>query len=158
MVTRWSHERQSENNAEFLDHTKSCDPSKPDWVCVVAFYEAVHWIEAVFAARDPIYGHSNSHPERRERLKGDPKYRQLLKWFNRLWEVSLVARYLTFGGTDYPLFRNYLDPAGVDALLVNALGAVRTITRSMLKKLDTHAQAEASAASEAADEYSNPGE
>lgn len=63
----------------------------PDWLCTVAFYAAVEFVEEMLAARGH---HSKSHFERKEALrKAFPKSR-VIHAFSTLYNASLDARYL----------------------------------------------------------------
>jgi hypothetical protein len=64
-----------------------------EWAAVVAFYKAVHILEAVFARETPSV-HMHSHHERLERLKTTRRYLPFYPSFRPLWAASVVARYL----------------------------------------------------------------
>lgn len=70
----------------------------PEWVATVAFYKAVHVVEAVFAADGK---HSNSHDARISELKFS-KYKEIFKAYRPLYAASLVGRYLA-DSTPYKL-------------------------------------------------------
>jgi hypothetical protein len=70
------------------------------WVATIAFYKALHIVEAVFA-NDPRVGHCSDHGIRLHTLKHERKYEHLYRHFSPLYRLSLVARYLEDG----------LDPA-----------------------------------------------
>ena len=63
----------------------------PEWVATVAFYKAVHVVEAVIHSK--FRRHSNSHDSRIHELK-HPDLRSLHKAYRPLFAASLVARYL----------------------------------------------------------------
>ena len=63
----------------------------PEWIATVAFYKAVHVVEAAFAVKRRC--HSNSHDARIDELK-HPEFQVLFKAFRPLYAASLVARYL----------------------------------------------------------------
>ncbi len=60
----------------------------PDWLAVVAFYEAVHLVEALFARRGTP---SNNHSQRKRRLK--VSYPVIWKQFRPLYHASKLVRY-----------------------------------------------------------------
>jgi hypothetical protein len=60
---------------------------------VVAFYTAVHLVEALFD-RDGI-GHSSDHASRIQKLKENRRYRTIYLSFRPLKAASEIARYLT---------------------------------------------------------------
>jgi hypothetical protein len=61
-----------------------------EWIATVAFYKAVHVIEAVFSHETS--SHSFNHDNRLAALKV-PKYRPLFESFRPLYGASLIARY-----------------------------------------------------------------
>lgn len=64
----------------------------PEWVTTVAFYKAVHVVEAVFA--NELRYHSTSHDSRQRRLKTEPKLKAIFTDFQALMTASRIARYL----------------------------------------------------------------
>lgn len=62
----------------------------PDWMATIAFYAAVHAVEAVFAL-DNV--HSNGHDARNLRLKRVNKYSFLHLNFQPLFNAAFNARY-----------------------------------------------------------------
>ena len=86
------------------------------WVAVVAFYKALHVVEAVFA-NDPDIRHCTDHGSRERALKMNRKYAHINKQYAPLSRAATIARYLHHSGTDYHSFFDYLDatnphPAG----------------------------------------------
>jgi hypothetical protein len=87
MATESEHRQQAQHNAELLatfDHARF-----PDWAATVAFYQAVHLIEMLFAhdGRTP----SGSHKTRNQILKRH--YPDLWKEYRPLYAFSRTARY-----------------------------------------------------------------
>ncbi|APZ96937.1 hypothetical protein [Fuerstiella marisgermanici] len=85
----------------------------PEWVTTIAFYKAVHIVEAVFAYQ--LGRHSNGHDDRLEQLKSK-KFQPLFTHFRPLYCASLVARYLVdFGpaklgqGRSAPQYKTFTD-------------------------------------------------
>src|SRR5271165_5621266 len=72
-----------------LNNPETC----AEWVTVVAFYKALHVVEAIFS-RDATVGHIHNHHARLETLRRDPRYRRLHSTYRVLWDASVVARYL----------------------------------------------------------------
>jgi hypothetical protein len=66
------------------------------WIATIAFYKALHIVEAVFA-NDPLVGHCSDHGIRLHTLKHERKYEALYRHFSPLYRLSLVARYLEDG-------------------------------------------------------------
>ena len=137
MVDQASHHRQAETNALFLEHVKVADPPQKGWEFTVVFYELVHHVEAVFASRDPVKGHSQSHSDRFNRLHRDPAYSKIQPRFNSFFEASVIARYLAFdkaGAGGYSCFEEYMQPEDEEQLLKKDLPNLRSICAAMAKK------------------------
>ena len=64
-----------------------------EWAAIVAFYKALHIVEAVFANQSPPV-HNHSHHTRLDRLKSTRQFAPLYPFFRTLWAASIVARYL----------------------------------------------------------------
>ena len=66
-----------------------------DWVSVVAFYTALHAVEALFARDKPDNrAHGQSHENRERLLKSNPRYKNIYKHYRPLQGIATVARYL----------------------------------------------------------------
>src|SRR5262249_32170306 len=89
-----AHRETVRRNVEFLDHILAARLQQdPEWVATVAFYAAVHAIEAAFAV-DPLFPfQSRDHYERRQRLKSDSQYDGVIKHYDVLDAMSQEARY-----------------------------------------------------------------
>jgi hypothetical protein len=71
------------------------------WVATVAFYKAVHVVEAVFSGQDLKNArHSGSHDER-SRTLGRSQFHLVAKPYEHLLNVSRVARYMHGGHSDF---------------------------------------------------------
>jgi len=75
------------------------------WIATLAFYKALHIVEAVFA-NDKNIGHSSDHQSRERSLKKTRKYDHLAKHYLPLARASLVARYLP----GHKVFEDYMLP------------------------------------------------
>ena len=90
----------------------------PDWVATVAFYKALHIVEAVFS-NDKGIGHEHSHEDRENRLKRNKSYEHIWRNYRPLWAASMVARYLERrGGQQYSSFSQYMLPTKVEHKLL----------------------------------------
>lgn len=78
-----------------------------DWSMTVAFYKAVHVVEAVFA--NDLHVHSTSHTEREKTLK-ILRYKAIFKNYGHLFTASRVARYLEDSGPGrFRTFSDYMN-------------------------------------------------
>ncbi len=64
------------------------------WIATIAFYEALHWIEAVTAALG-VRDRPTSHGQRTDLLSTNAKLRPYANPHEKLLNASLIARYLT---------------------------------------------------------------
>ncbi len=87
----------------------------PDWVSTIAFYKAVHVVEAVYAI--VLNKHSCSHHDREQVMKAR-KFAAIYKDYAHLLTASRVARYLeNASGTKYKKFSDFLDGSRVKQLI-----------------------------------------
>jgi hypothetical protein len=127
----------------------------PEWVTTVAFYKAVHVVEAVFAHH--LNRDSNSHDSRIESLKV-ADFKPIFGAFRALYGASLVARYLEDSSSrkyyDKPTpkiacqcFTDFCPPDKVigrfvkkrlDAIEQNAVGFLSETGRAALLRIGAH--------------------
>jgi hypothetical protein len=81
---------------------RSCD-ANPDWVATVAFYKAVHIVEAVFKHEDG--SDSIGHGDRNLRIRQD--HPDIWRLYAPLWMASKVARYLECGEHGTPSHQSF---------------------------------------------------
>jgi hypothetical protein len=85
MATEAAHLLKAQHNQAFLG---SLDDRFPEWLAIVAFYKAVHLVEALFA-RSNI--HSERHHERNRRLQ--EYHPEIWVDFRVLYDVGRLVRY-----------------------------------------------------------------
>lgn len=112
-------------------------PSHPEWVVTIAFYKAVHIVEAVF---DHTKGwHSTSHDQRLNSLKSLTVFKPIFKPFRSLYGLSRIARYLVdSSGRGYGSFADAMPDSDVDAKVVQ--GFLKTVENNSLAMLSSSAQ------------------
>ena len=88
----------------------------PEWVATIAFYKAVHVVEAVF--RQTLGKNCTTHQQRLAQLK-HPKFEEIFKDYRPLWAASCVARYLhdNDGNQAYKTFDDYIPSDKATSLL-----------------------------------------
>ena len=93
MPSKDSHLRIVHENTAAINWVRQAQPPMPQWVVTIAFYKALHIIEAVFAAdkKSPIR-HADDHAQRNDVLRREPRYSHLWKHYRPLWNDSLIAR------------------------------------------------------------------
>ncbi len=83
----------------------------------VAFYKAVHIVEAVFQKEG--LNASTGHSERLRTLKRDRRFTKMHEHFRPLWQASTIARYLSNEtGNDYRRFTDYMSAQDAENKMV----------------------------------------
>lgn len=114
MANQGDHLRLADHNADVIAHLQTANPELHDWVTTVAFYKAVHLIEAVFAHDGT--GHSGDHGQRSILLKSKRRYDKIYEHYRPLKSASEIARYLqTQHGGGFKTFNDYLTPPQVQS-------------------------------------------
>lgn len=106
-------------NQAAIDHLLEKPEGFSEWIATIAFYKALHVVEAVFFAHGPV-PHGHSHEDRDRALKVTPEYSEIYKHYRPLWAASMVARYLyePGSGLEHPVFSTYLSPEKVKSELL----------------------------------------
>jgi hypothetical protein len=99
------------HNQAVISYLSKSLEDNSDWIATIAFYKAVHLVEAVFA-RSPGIRHGHSHEARDQHLKSNRCFSNIYKHYRPLWEASMVARYLADvkTGDSCRTFCDYLTP------------------------------------------------
>ncbi|HUS57242.1 MAG TPA: hypothetical protein VM141_01205, partial [Planctomycetota bacterium] len=105
-----SHINLAVHNIECACHLNAT-PRFHDWTATVAFYAAIHVVEAVFANEKPIL-HGQCHQRREQLLK--QKYQNIYIPYHALRDAADVARYLDKADC----FSLFMDPSQVQAILL----------------------------------------
>jgi hypothetical protein len=110
----------AERNQELINHLLPDIKRFGEWITIVAFYRALHIVEAVFFC-DHRDKHGRNHETREDMLKRTPRYQQIYKHYRTLWAASTVARYLEdhSASKTYRSFSEYMSPADVQGLILN---------------------------------------
>jgi len=88
MTPQTSHLEKWRHNRRFL----AVIPDEfSDWIVIVAFYAAIHCVEALFEHdKNPP---ATSHDVRNRILKSTNRYKHIWKHFRPLWDASMGVRY-----------------------------------------------------------------
>ncbi|MEQ1891016.1 MAG: hypothetical protein ABL998_00600 [Planctomycetota bacterium] len=119
MAKASDHIQLANRNQEALAFLLEADSRFPEWVTTVAFYKAVHVVEAVFVAND--LDASTEHKDRLRKLKSDRRFGKIYEHFRPLFNASLIARYLIDPegrSKTYRTFSDYLPADKVSAEMV----------------------------------------
>lgn len=118
MPSKESHIAAAKRNQITLDYLLNGGDEHLPWAVTVAFYKALHVVEAVFAAdkQSPV-PHADDHKLRNQALKTVKRYQHLWRMYRPLWEASLIARYLRVDGNaaTYTDFSQYMSREDVEA-------------------------------------------
>lgn len=89
-----------------------------DWIVIVAFYKAIHMIEALRA--HAFKDHSHSHESREIFLKSQNRFYSLYRNYTALKEAAQIARYLNSKcNGDFSSFSQYLSPQDVKSQILD---------------------------------------
>jgi hypothetical protein len=118
MPSREAHLQLAARNKEALDYLLRKAEKLPEWIATVAFYRALHLVEALFAHDENE--HSHNHEERDQRLKRNRRYANIYKHYRPLWAASVIARYLVDpSGRQFKTFTDYMPPGKLKSELIN---------------------------------------
>lgn len=113
-----------------LAHLLSDKAVHSPWIATLAFYKAVHIVEAVFF-NDRSIVHTSHHSDRELALKRTRKYEHIYRNYGPLYRGSQNARYLS-GCRN---FDDYLSPDEViEILLKNHLKQIENSARKFLRE------------------------
>ena len=132
MPTERAHVGLAVRNQRTIDYLLADPAAHAEWLATIAFYKALHIIEAIFA-RDPQLGHGQDHGHRERLLKRNPQFDHIRGHYMKLKWASMVARYLSDNQSDYSGFCDYMTPDDVvSKLLRGSLNEVQKSARKFL--------------------------
>ena len=103
------HLAMARRNQEVIQQFLDGGNRHPEWLAVVAFYKALHVVDAVLFADNPAR-HGGSHHNREHILKTTARYQHIFKHYRPLYAASLVGRYLEFNHNQFTCFADYMAP------------------------------------------------
>ena len=120
MPTKTAHEKAAKDNLSALKYCQERIEDFPQWATVIAFYTALHVVEAVFAADTELTAsnraHSDDHYDRNDKLKRNKRFQHIWKHYQPLFNDSLIARYLQSDRTTpdfFESFSDYMSPSDI---------------------------------------------
>ena len=134
MPSKDVHLKMADHNRRALEYMQERLADFPDWCASIAFYAALHLVEAVFATDKNIL-HGIGH-ERRERCLKQKNYEHIHRHYWPLWRASMVARYLEDSGRECRTFAEFMSPEKVtDKLINHHLAQVeKSVTKLLAKR------------------------
>jgi len=108
-----------------------------DWVATVAFYAALHIVDAVLHHQETVYRrqHGFAHDQRRNILRQSGKYKGLYANYSKLRTHSQIARYLQLSRGGAMFFQQYMTFEQVTAVLLQQ--QLKTIMQLACKLVTT---------------------
>ena len=140
MPSKAAHVQAAQENQRAIDHLSEKIDEFPQWVTTIAFYKALHIVEAILAAEGK---HCDDHAARNLLLKSTRRFQHIWKHYRPLFNDSLVARYLREDGNSptYDVFSRYLSPSDVRTqVLGHRLRQIEQSARTLLREPDFLAQ------------------
>jgi len=122
----------AERNQGVINFLLTDAAKHPDWIVTVAFYKAVHLVEALFARFNSVC-HGGSHVRREEIMKSraDSRYKKIYPHYMALKQASCVARYLAVSSGSSRYFRRFEDYLTAEKVQSEMLGhRLRSIEKS----------------------------
>lgn len=130
------HLAMARRNQEVIQQFLGGGNRHPEWLAVVAFYKALHVVDAVLFADNPVR-HGGSHHNRERILKTTPRYQEIFTHYRPLYAASLVGRYLEFDHSQFTCFADYMAPDFVVGTLLNQhLRQVEKLAENIIGPLD----------------------
>jgi hypothetical protein len=83
-----AHKKAAAANKRTLDYLREKIDDHPQWVVTVAFYTALHVVEAVFAKHG---FNTDDHTLRHQTLKRDRRYQKIWTHYQPLFNDSILA-------------------------------------------------------------------
>ena len=135
-----SHIKQANRNQKAIDHLLTSNDELPEWVTAVAFYKALHVVEAAFACDDEApHRHTCEHTVRNRVLRNTNKYKTICKHYLPLYRASLIARYLHDHNKKHRSFSDHMDLATVKSEMLGH--RLKQIEKACKKKMTAEVKA-----------------
>ena len=118
MPTKEAHLQLAQHNQMVITHLLPEIDKFSDWISTIAFYKALHIVEAIFA-KDGFHG--ANHENRDKYLKRNNRYTNIYRHYHQLWCISMMARYLRDSDTksDLAIFSDYISSEQVKNRVLN---------------------------------------
>jgi hypothetical protein len=167
MASEATHIQQANRNQSVLDRLIADSDPASDWITVVAFYKAVHVVEAILASNESSpNNHSVDHKSRNHSLK--TKYQKIWESYYFLSRSSGGARYLESRQPSgvirsYPAFSRFLshdkvleDTLGIDLKQVEQEASLLLSSDSHLTRYGHSAETDEPSASPPSASFASP--
>ena len=108
----------AKRNQELIDDLIARGNTHPEWVAEIAFYKALHIVDAVLFMNHSDK-HGGSHDSRGRILKTTHRYQNIYNHYRPLFAASLVGRYLEHSSNGCKCFADYMSAQEVVEKLLN---------------------------------------
>jgi hypothetical protein len=136
MPSQAAHLAAAAENQKAIDYLAQKLEDFSGWAVTVAFYKALHLVEALFAADGAgNNGHTDDHRDRNQELKTNQRYQHIWRHYNKLWQASRIARYLRENNNapTYDVFTQYMPvPVVRNRVLHHYLVQVENSVRKLM--------------------------
>ena len=121
MPSKEDHLTKAEHNKGVMQYLLERKPGCPDWVVTVAFYCALHLVDALLACDKDSTAQRHPHDHNsRERVLKQNRYKAISKHYLPLKNASIIARYLSeLKGRSYRSFSDYMGMDRVRTTIIN---------------------------------------
>src|SRR5258708_7948386 len=110
MPNKNSHLELAKKNEDTIKYLLSDADNHPEWIATVAFYRALHLVEALFSVNSNVgTQHGSNHEQREKILKSDRRYSHIWKHYRPLWAASMVSRYLKHDAPGHGYYASFCD-------------------------------------------------
>lgn len=117
MASASDHVTLANRNQEALTHLLATHRQFPEWITVIAFYKALHVIDAMLEEDEAPT--PNDHKRRAEILRSNTRYDAVWDHYRPLCSAASVARYMgEEKGKEFTRFADYLSADDVVAKIV----------------------------------------
>ncbi|MDD4892077.1 MAG: hypothetical protein PHU85_19315 [Phycisphaerae bacterium] len=92
MGTEAEHLKRAQKNGRAIEYLLLKLGDHPEWVATIAFYKALHLVDALLYHE--FQAHGGNHDNRDRQIKTNHRYSHIAKFYGQLLRASLLARYL----------------------------------------------------------------
>jgi len=137
MPNEQTHLQIARRNQALIDHLLSLEDTFPEWIVIVAFYKALHLVDALFDRH--LQKDGQSHKNRDRILKTTKRYAHIFRHYSPLRHASELARYASHLSDDSPGYNTYKDYLSLELVKSEILGhrlaqIEKTVTKLLARK------------------------
>lgn len=131
MPASQDHVALAKKNRSALEYLRLKIDDYPEWVVTVAFYEALHHIEAAMAC-DTSIQRTSGHKERHDAIRNHKEFKKIYAPYKNLFDASCIARYMGNGTVS---FSNYMKTGQIETIVIGTwLHKIKIFTEAQIAK------------------------